>query len=62
MMTKLVHGRASTHGFALGLLLRPNEIFRMWGLGRLWIVWDSGIPATVPTDEVLPKEAPNDTV
>ena len=48
--------RVETHAFARALLSRPNEFIRMWGVGRLWLVWDTNksAPQTVPTRELIP--------
>lgn len=53
MVRVVKRGTVRTHDFARGLLDCPNEFIRMWGSGRLWLVWDTNRTATVPTTEVL---------
>lgn len=48
-----MNNRASTHTFARALLSRPDEFVRFWLFGKLSIVWDSGVPVSVPTEEIL---------
>lgn len=53
---------ARTHDLARALLARRNEFIRAWGIGRLWIVWDTdrAAPQPVPTSTLIPAHKPGD--
>lgn len=58
-MRKPATGLVSTRAFARRLLNSPDEFVRMWGFGRLWIVWDTNLPAIVPTADVFDGNPPD---
>ena len=53
---------ARTHDLARALLARRNEVIRTWGVGRLWVVWDTHrpVPAPVPTADLIPTQQPGE--